>query len=211
MFDRLGGGKGPPSRNLVILAVAAMAGTVALYVMDPSGGNVFRDRIEPIPRPAVVAVPGGEMAAFVPRATPVAAPEVVFQGPGGVDTGLEAFKGKVVLLNLWATWCAPCRKEMPALDRLQAQLGGDDFEVVALALDRGGETAARRFFDEIGVKNLKLFIDPTARLGARFNVVGLPATLLLNRQGEEIGRLMGPAEWDSADAVGLIQSAIAAK
>ena len=113
-----------------------------------------------------------------------------------------------MLLNLWATWCLPCRKEMPALDRLQAQMGSDKFQVVAVSVDRTGLPGARKFLDEAKVANLTLYADPTARMAATLRAAGLPATLLLDREGREIGRLLGPAEWDSDDAKRLIGAAM---
>jgi thiol-disulfide isomerase/thioredoxin len=121
---------------------------------------------------------------------------------------LADWRGKVVLLNLWATWCLPCRKEMPSLDRLQKEMGSDKFEVVAISVDRKGAAASKKFLDETQVERLALYVDATARLSSELRVVGLPATLLLDAQGREIGRLLGGAEWDSEDAKRLIRSAL---
>src|SRR5262249_13752068 len=115
---------------------------------------------------------------------------------------------KVVLLNLWATWCLPCRKEMPSLERLQAALGSDKFEVVALSVDRKGLEASKRFLDDIKVEKLGLYVDATARASSDLRVVGLPAMLLIDAEGGEIGRLLGPAEWDGEDAKRLIGAAV---
>jgi len=114
-----------------------------------------------------------------------------------------------VLLNLWATWCLPCRKEMPALDRLQRQLAAEPFEVVAVSVDRTGVPGARKFLTDTGVQGLALYADPTARLAALLRAAGLPATLLIDGEGRELGRLLGPAEWDGEDALRLIRAAIA--
>jgi thiol-disulfide isomerase/thioredoxin len=147
------------------------------------------------------------MAAFVFRKEPEALPEIKFQDAEGKERTLADWRGKVVLLNLWATWCLPCRKEMPSLDRLQAALGSDKFEVLALSVDRKGLDASRKFLSETKVERLALYVDSTARATSDLRVVGLPATLLLDAQGREIGRLLGPAEWDSEDAKRLIRSA----
>lgn len=137
---------------------------------------------------------------------PVAA--IQFDDAQGRSRSLADFKGKVVLLNIWATWCGPCRKEMPALDRLQAALGGPDFEVVALSIDRGGADAVRKFFAEIGIRHLAMYLDGTGRATRELSAVGLPTTLLIGRDGLEIGRLIGPAEWDSVEALAFVRSII---
>lgn len=146
------------------------------------------------------------MAAFLFRKTPEVLPEVKFQDRNGKELTLADWKGKVVLLNLWATWCLPCRKEMPALERLQAQLGSDRFEVVAVSVDRTGLAGARKFLEETKIEKLALYADPTARMASNLRAAGLPATLLIDGEGREVGRLLGPAEWDSADAKKLIGS-----
>ena len=154
------------------------------------------------------ALNSGQMTAFVFKKTPEPLPEVSFTDASGKAMTLAAFKGKTVLLNLWATWCAPCRKEMPDLDRLQKELGSDRFEVVALSVDRQGVEAARKFLDGIKVENLKLYIDPTARAATTLRAVGMPTTILINAEGREVGRLVGPAEWHSADAKRLIEASL---
>jgi thiol-disulfide isomerase/thioredoxin len=150
----------------------------------------------------------GHMAAFVYKPEPAGVPDLKFVDGAGQPRSLGDFKGRVILLNLWATWCLPCRKEMPDLDKLQAELGSERFEVVALSVDRAGVAGARRFLDQIGTKALTLYADPTARLAGELRVVGLPATLLIDAQGREIGRLLGPADWASEDAKRLIRSVL---
>jgi thiol-disulfide isomerase/thioredoxin len=147
------------------------------------------------------------MAAFVFRKEPEALPPFKFQDAEGKERALADWKGKVVLLNLWATWCLPCRKEMPALDRLQAAEGSGKFEVVAISVDRKGMDASKKFLSETGVRNLALYVDTSAKLNSDLRAVGLPATVLIDKDGREIGRLLGPAEWDSEDAVRLIRFA----
>jgi len=150
----------------------------------------------------------GEMQMFVFR-EPQALPAISFVDGDQQTRGFADWKGRITLVNLWATWCAPCRKEMGDLDRLQAQLGGDDFEVVAISLDRGSDQAPRKFLDEIGARNLAFYHDPTARIGTKLGTIGMPATILIGRDGRELGRMVGPADWDSADAVRLIEHVIA--
>ena len=138
----------------------------------------------------------------VPRPLPV----IRFRDGAGRALTLADFKGKVILLNIWATWCTPCREEMPALDRLQAKLGSADFEVVALSIDSEGPAAVRRFFSEVGVHALKLYVDPSGEAGGRLALVGVPTTLLVDLSGREIGRRLGPAVWDGSDAVEFIRA-----
>ncbi len=150
----------------------------------------------------------GEMAAFVFKPTPEPLPKVTFVDAAGKERTLDDWKGKVVLLNLWATWCAPCRKEMPGLDRLQGELGSDKFEVVAVSVDRTGTAGAKKFLDQINVGKLAVLADPTARMGTTLRAIGMPATLLLDTEGREIGRMVGPAEWDTAEGKELIRAAL---
>lgn len=136
-------------------------------------------------------------------------PEVQFVDGEGKPHTLADFKGKVVLLNLWATWCAPCRQEMPTLDRLQAQLGGADFQVLALSIDQGGVQLVRDFYREVGIQHLGIYIDESASAISSLGAFGLPATLLLDRQGRELGRKLGEATWDSPEVVAYLKEVIA--
>ncbi len=203
---------------LLVAALAILAGFAAVYGTFRGDDNAPRSRAAPAMEPASGAAlppgPGanslskGEMAAFVFKTSPETLPDISFVDGEGAPRVLGEWKGKVVLLNLWATWCAPCRKEMPSLDRLQKELGGENFEVIALAVDRAGTAGAKKFLDEIKVENLKPYADPSARSGAALKAVGMPATLIVNREGREIGRLVGPAEWDGEDARRLVRAAI---
>jgi thiol-disulfide isomerase/thioredoxin len=126
-------------------------------------------------------------------------------GQGNART-LANFKSKVVVLNIWATWCVPCRREMPALDRLQSALGGPDFEVVPVSIDRKGIEAVRKFFDEIEVRKLAMYLDTSGQAVRALGAVGLPTTLILGRDGKEIARVIGPAEWDDPEIVEYLRS-----
>ncbi|MEC4722223.1 TlpA disulfide reductase family protein [Noviherbaspirillum sp. CPCC 100848] len=140
---------------------------------------------------------------FLRWATPREIPNISFLNDAGKTLSLMDFRGRVVLLNVWATWCPPCREEMPSLDRLNAERGGPSFEVVALSIDR--DTAlVGPFYREIGVKTLKGYFDSNARASAALGAFAVPATLLIDRQGREVGRALGPAEWDSAEVKALI-------
>ena len=138
---------------------------------------------------------------FARPASPKPVPPLEFVDARGQNHTLAEFRGKVVLLNVWATWCEPCRQEMPALDRLQAELGGPGFQVLALSVDQQGAEVAQRFFREIGVKSLEFYIDPTARAAFRLEAPGLPVSLLLDREGREVARKLGAARWDSTEVV----------
>jgi thiol-disulfide isomerase/thioredoxin len=140
---------------------------------------------------------------------PKPAPELSFLDGQGNALSLEDFRGQVVVLNLWATWCAPCRREMPGLDRLQAMLGEDGLAVVPLSLDRGEVGQIETFYEEVGLPTLGIYHDPKAAAGRAFGAYGLPTTIVIDREGREIGRLLGPAEWDSEEAVTLIRAVLA--
>jgi thiol-disulfide isomerase/thioredoxin len=135
---------------------------------------------------------------------PRAVPEIRFQDGQGDDLTLADFRGRVVLLNLWAAWCVPCRKEMPTLDRLQARLGGEEFLVMALSIDREGVAAVKHFYQEVGVEKLAIYVDPSGRGSHGLAIPGVPATLLIDREGREVARKMGAAEWDSPEIVSLV-------
>ncbi|CDX19921.1 Thiol:disulfide interchange protein tlpA [Mesorhizobium sp. ORS 3324] len=157
--------------------------------------------------PAVAASPPADFA--IPE-SPAAVPAIGFTDGTGKQKTLADYSGKLVLLNLWATWCAPCRKEMPTLDRLEAELGGPDFEVVALSMDQKGPDAVKKFFAETGVTHLALNIDSSGKAMFTLGALGLPMTLLIDGSGKEIGRLIGPAEWDSPEMTKFIRGRIAA-
>ena len=137
-------------------------------------------------------------------------PDISFSDGDGRSVKLSSFRGKVVLLNIWATWCPPCRKEMPTLDRLQTKLGGAGFEVVALSIDKGGPLVVRTFYDEIGIKALRIYIDQNGEASSALDFNGIPTTLLIDRTGRELGRKIGPAEWDTPEIVKLIQGYVEA-
>ena len=147
---------------LIAAAIGAAAGFGAVYVNLGNDSNVAQKPITQSGKPETPAKSGlaayskGAMTTFVARAEPQKIPEFTFLRDDGSETSLAEWRGKVVLLNLWATWCGPCRKEMPDLDRLKAELGGDDFDLVALSIDRTGLDKPRKFLEEIGIKNLKL-------------------------------------------------------
>ncbi|MES2143339.1 MAG: TlpA disulfide reductase family protein [Pseudomonadota bacterium] len=163
----------------------------------------------PVGRRAVLAVLGTSLIARPAQARPPFRlrddPQPLLSTPfvdeAGTSRGLDDFAGRVILLNIWATWCPPCRKEMPLLDRLQARLGGADFMVLPLCIDEGGIGRGRAFYDEIAIANLPLYWAEPLRVQLAFGFIGLPTTLLIDRRSREVARVQGPAEWDSEDAV----------
>jgi thiol-disulfide isomerase/thioredoxin len=154
----------------------------------------------------------GEVASFAPNASPRRATPIQFKDGTGRTVSLDEFKGRVVLINLWATWCVPCRKEMPALDELEQKLGGRDFAVLAINLDQRGGDKPRKFLEEIKVKSLIYYEDPATNVFQKLKQAGrapgLPSTILVDRDGCELGFMPGPAEWASEDALALIRAAL---
>jgi thiol-disulfide isomerase/thioredoxin len=136
---------------------------------------------------------------------PVPASQTGFTDAGGREITLAAFEGKVVLLNFWATWCAPCVREMPTLDRLQDKLGPQGLAVVAVSQDRGGLAVVAPFVKQLGLRHLEIYLDPRGALSREFGLGGLPTTLLIDAEGRLVGGLEGPAEWDSEEALALIR------
>jgi thiol-disulfide isomerase/thioredoxin len=136
---------------------------------------------------------------------PRPAPQTPFQAGDGTEITLGDFEGRVLLVNFWATWCAPCIREMPSLDRLQARLKGEGLDVVAVSEDFAGMDLVGPFFERLKLENLAIFLDSDGALGKVFGIVGLPTTLLIDREGRLVGGLEGPAEWDSDEAVALIR------
>lgn len=211
--------------TLAIVTLAALAGlaagAVAVYVSNTSSGNSIEAagtaetggacaaRAEFAAKVGEAA--RGEVAAMM-AAEPVSLASLAFRGADGAPLTLADFGGKTVLLNLWATWCAPCRAEMPALDRLQQARGGDDFEVVAVNVEKGGDEKPRGFLAEIGVEALAFYRDESLALfndlRARSLALGLPVTLLIDGEGCLIAAMNGPAHWDSPDALRLIDTAL---
>ena len=152
-------------------------------------------------RPGTLADGG---AVLKMHAAPRALPDLSFVDGAGTPRKVSDFQGKVVLLNIWATWCPPCREEMPSLDRLQKALGGPGFEVVALSIDAGGADAVRGFYKEFGIGSLAVYVDPGMRAISQLSTPGVPTTLLIDARGRELGRHAGPSSWDDADVIKLI-------
>jgi thiol-disulfide isomerase/thioredoxin len=151
------------------------------------------------------------LKSFVMHDVPKPVATIAFDDAQGRSRNLADFKGKVVLLNVWATWCIPCRKEMPALDRLQGALGGPDFDVVPVSIDRSGFEKVRNFYSEIGIRHLPMYTDTSGQVLRALSAVGLPTTLIIDRAGQEVGRVIGPAEWDSPEIADVLRPIISAQ
>jgi len=204
----------------MIAAIAGItAGAVAVYVRSMGSGNgmdglttASAGQCEGSAELAksVSAFSKGEVAAMA-AAQPPRPLQLAFKGPEGKDMTTADLAGKTVLLNLWATWCVPCREEMPALNALQSTMGGSDFEVVAVNIDTGSEQKPKNFYQDYKIDKLAFYSDSSMGV---FNAVkkeglafGLPATLILDKKGCLIGAMNGPAAWDSEDAKALITAA----
>ncbi|CAN7366270.1 thiol:disulfide interchange protein TlpA [Pararhizobium sp. LjRoot238] len=213
-----------PAARLVVIAalIGLIAGAAAVYVRESGSGNgaavetadakaceAAKDRVA-----AITPFLKGQVAAMAPVSEPRPIAGLSFKDKDGKDLTLADFAGKTVLLNLWATWCVPCREEMPALDALQKSEGSDKFEVVAVNIDIGDDEKPKAFLNETGVRELGYYRD--ASMGV-FNALkkeglafGLPVTLLMDEKGCLIASMNGPAAWDSDDAKALVKAAFAA-
>lgn len=198
---------------LSVLAAGTLAAlaSLTLYGFAPADGNgscpAFATtvaRLSPLVR--------REVAAFRVADRGERLPDLGFAGPDGAKLSLAAFRGRSVLLNLWATWCEPCKREMPALDRLEAELGGARFAVVAVNIDTRRLERPRQWLDEAGVRTLRFYADSEARIFRQLRELGqadgMPTTLLIDPDGCRLGTLAGPAEWSGPDAVTLIRAAL---
>ena len=202
-----------PARGAAIAALALVA--AALYVTAGGGGNgadAAACAAAEARAAALDPLVGGEIAAFQIARTPQNLSELSFTDAEGRPTNLAAFAGKVMLVNLWATWCAPCRQEMPALDRLQAALGGADFAVVPISIDTTGPERPAEFLKGIGVSHLPLYTDRSTdifhEVKKRSLALGLPVSILIDRDGCHLGHMNAPAEWDSSEGRRLIEAAV---
>ncbi len=208
--------KRPRRRGMILAAaaVAVLAGAGAIYGIGFAAGNGEAQACaaDQATLARVKQAAQGEVAAVIVPDEPSPLPQMSFVDGDGKTRSVADWKGKVVLLNLWATWCVPCREEMPALDALQRDAGGDDFEVVPVNIDRGDDQKPKKFYAENGITSLGLYQDSKSEifqvLKRRGQAFGLPTTLILDREGCEIAHLPGPAEWDSDDAKAFIRAAV---
>jgi thiol-disulfide isomerase/thioredoxin len=184
------------SRTLYIVIAAVIAVLAAAGVLYEMRGGAVQQQ----------AGPPAALAPYAAAKAPLAVPQVAISGPTGARLMLSAFKGKYVLLNLWAPWCAPCVKELPALAKLKSAVPGGRFDVIAVDVGRGTAADARSFLDAHGAGPLATYVDSDLALLRAFGAFGLPLTVLIDPQGREIGRAVGPAAWDTPDAVAYFRS-----
>lgn len=183
---------------LMALLVGSAGGAILLRTLPTGAEQPLNSEIIPI---GADQTPLGQ---FVPASPPRPAPQVSFTDAAGASANLSDFAGKPVLLNLWATWCAPCRHEMPSLERLQTRLG-DKITVLAISEDLGGNKAVAPFIAKFGLKAVKTYLDPKSALTQAFKVDGLPTSFLIDRHGQVLGRVEGEAEWDSPKMLSIIE------
>jgi thiol-disulfide isomerase/thioredoxin len=201
---------------LVGLAALVLAGAGAAWYglapRDPMAAGVVECRAAQAKTASLKPLARGEVAAVGVSNAPKPPPVIAFTGPEGQPMSLSDFKGKTVLVNLWATWCIPCREEMPALDKLQMELGGPDFQVVAINVDTRNREKPKVWLQENGIRNLAYHADPEGKLlqvlQKSGHVVGLPTTFVVDASGCEIALLKGPAEWASPDAITFMKTAL---
>ncbi len=202
-----------PKRNrnslFFVLGLAGLALALGIYWFEGSSREVAEGQLAAEGGGGYKDFAKGPLAAFLVKVDRPVVPDIGFKDAQGAGLKLDQWKGRVVLLNLWATWCAPCRKEMPTLADLQKQLGSKDFEVVAVSVDRKGLAASSAYLKETGADSLGLYVDDTTKSLDDLQGLGLPLSVLVDRKGREIGRLLGPAEWNSAEALALIKAAVA--
>jgi thiol-disulfide isomerase/thioredoxin len=145
-----------------------------------------------------------KLGEFVPATQPRPAPAISLADTSGHSVELSELQGKLVIVNLWATWCGPCLREMPSLERLQSRLG-ERVAVLAVSEDRGGNKSVEPFIAKLGLKSVKIYIDPKSEVGHAFGVRGLPTSFLIDREGKVLGRVEGAAEWDSPKILGVLE------
>jgi thiol-disulfide isomerase/thioredoxin len=201
-------------RWVAVALLTAAAALVAVYGI----GTPWRNPGEAACRPAVelaqrlAPLARGEVAALALAQTPLRLPDLAFSDAAGKAHTLADWRGRHVLFNLWATWCVPCRKEMPALDELEAKLGGANFEVVAVNIDTRDADKPRTWLRDVGITRLAYYADPSAKVFQDLKLIGkafgMPTTLLVDPAGCEIGTVAGPAEWASEDGVKLLAAAL---
>jgi thiol-disulfide isomerase/thioredoxin len=205
-------------RRLAMVAIGGMAGLAVGLAAVYGIGALQRNAADAACAPAIelaqrlAPLARGEVAAFAVTDRSLRLPDLAFRDASGTQRHLTDWRGRTVLLNLWATWCVPCRKEMPALDSLEGKLGGPAFEVVAVNIDTRDAEKPRAWLKEVGIGRLGYYADTSAKVFQDLKITGraagMPTTVLVDPAGCEIGTMSGPAEWASEDAVRLVTAAL---
>src|SRR5712672_2842302 len=208
----------PTRRIPLAIGAVLIGGAIGFGAVYGIGGLKHASSGDPACRAAVdtaqriAPLAHGEVAALTMATTPLRLPDLAFEDADGRPKKLSDWRGKIVLVNLWATWCVPCRKEMPALDSLETKLGGKDFEVVAINIDTRDPEKPKNFLKEANLTKLAYFTDTKAKVFQDLKnigkALGMPTSVLIDGQGCEIGTIAGPAEWASDDAIALIKAAV---
>lgn len=200
------------TKRILIAATAAVAAVLitAVTMLASQRGEsdstaTEASTVASAPQPPAKAPMTGEI---VWHADPRAAPATVFTDEIGMDMTLQAFQGQVLVVNLWATWCAPCVEELPTLDALQGKLGGPSFQTLVISQDRGGLNVVKPFVEKAGWKNLKIYLEPQNRFARDAKLRGLPTTMIFDRNGQEIARLEGTIDWAGEEIVSRLQAMI---
>ena len=212
----------PPRRAIgrfrlvsALAAVVILAVLAGIYGIDRLRSNPAQAACEAAVKTAARLAPlaRGEVAALAVTRTPFLLPNLAFKDAEGREHSLSEWRGRTVLLNLWATWCVPCRREMPALDALEGDLGGPHFQVVAVNIDTRDPQKPLAFLKEVGVTHLAYYSDRSAKVFQELKMAGkafgMPTTLIVDRSGCEIGEMAGPAAWSGADGVTFVSAAVA--
>lgn len=193
------------SAKAVGSGLAAMLYGALVLGATPAAAELTADQVA-----ALKEARQGDMKKLVIHDEPWAKIERRFQTESGASKSLADFEGKVMVVNFWATWCPPCRKEMPYLDALKGEIGGDEVDVMAIAMDRASPEKIKEFFLSIEAENLKIYREPTLRIGTEAGILGLPVTIILAPDGREVARLQGEAVWNGPDAKDMIARIVAA-
>ena len=191
------------NRNLRLVALAAGLAVIIIALAVVASGVAFKPAPPPVVEAPVPAKP--KAVEFVWHSEPRDMPLTVFKDKNDADRTLKDFAGKVLVVNFWATWCAPCVKEMPTLDRLQAKLGGPSLQVLTISQDREGARVAGPFKDKNNWPNLDLYVEPSNRFARDASLVGLPTSLIIDKNGKEVARVEGEVEWDSPEVEKMLR------
>lgn len=193
------------SARTITAGLSALLYGALIFGASPAAADLSADDVAALKEARV-----GDMKKLVIHKAPRDRIEKAFQTADGSDMSIADFAGKVMVVNFWATWCPPCRKEMPYLDALKGEIGGDDVDVIAIAMDRASVGKIEDFYASIDAAHLEILREPSLRIGTEAGILGMPVTIILDREGREVARLQGEAKWDGPDAKDMIARIVAA-